>query len=172
MFLIGSIITIVLYPIVIVTKIKELIISLNFGYKALYYGDNATQSGYTSILMYLFFPGLICMLIGSNFSKKTTRLVYMLFGIYAVIGLLSGDRGSWLYSLVILIWLLMQHKGIKWKTILKYGNYENNNAKVDPIKVITLKKIDGDNGSNIVARNVTGKYVYENRKVFEYEVRL
>ena len=56
--------------------------------------------------------------------------------------------------------------------ILKYGNYENNNAKVDPIKVITLKKIDGDNGSNIVARNVTGKYVYENRKVFEYEVRL
>ena len=56
--------------------------------------------------------------------------------------------------------------------ILKYGNYENNNSKVDPIKVITLKKIDGDNGSNIVARNVTGKYVYENRKVFEYEVRL
>lgn len=56
--------------------------------------------------------------------------------------------------------------------ILKYGNYENNNAKVDPIKVITLKKIEENNGSNIVARNVTGKYVYENRKVFEYEVRL
>ena len=52
--------------------------------------------------------------------------------------------------------------------ILKYGNYENNNSKVDPIKVITLKKIDGNNGSNIVARNVTGKYVYENRKVFEF----
>ena len=29
-----------------------------------------------------------------------------------------------------------------------------------------------DNGSNIVARNVTGKYVYDNRKVFEFEVRL
>ena len=56
--------------------------------------------------------------------------------------------------------------------ILKYGNYENNDAKDDPIKVITLKKIDENNGSNIVARNVTGKYVYENRKVFEYEVRL
>ena len=56
--------------------------------------------------------------------------------------------------------------------ILRYGNYENNNAKVDPIKVITLKKIEENNGSNIVARNVTGKYVYENRKVFEYEVRL
>lgn len=56
--------------------------------------------------------------------------------------------------------------------ILRYGNYENNNTNNDPIKVITLKKVDKNNGSNIVARNVTGKYVYENRKVFEFEVRL
>ena len=56
--------------------------------------------------------------------------------------------------------------------ILRYGNYENNNGKNDLIRVITLKKVDLDNGSNIVARNVTGKYVYENRKVFEFEVRL
>ena len=56
--------------------------------------------------------------------------------------------------------------------ILRYGNYEKNDSKNDPIKVITLKKVDLDNGSNIVARNVTGKYVYDNRKVFEFEVRL
>lgn len=56
--------------------------------------------------------------------------------------------------------------------ILQYGNYENSKTDYDPIKVITLKKVDGKNGSNIVARNVTGKYVYENRKVFEFEVRL
>ena len=58
--------------------------------------------------------------------------------------------------------------------ILSYGNYEDNSAKNDPIKVITLKKVDSGNGSgnNIVARNVTGKYVYDNRKVFEFEVRL
>jgi len=43
--------------------------------------------------------------------------------------------------------------------ILGYGNYENNDGKNDPIKVITLKKVNLDNGSNIVARNVTGKYV-------------
>ena len=45
---------------------------------------------------------------------------------------------------------------------------------MDPIKVITLKKIDSNDGkgSNIAARNVTGKYVYENRKAFEFEVRL
>ena len=56
--------------------------------------------------------------------------------------------------------------------ILRYGNYENNAGENDPIKVITLKKVNESNGSNIVARNVTGKYVYENRKVFEFEVRL
>ena len=56
--------------------------------------------------------------------------------------------------------------------ILRYGSYENNDGKNDPIKVITLKKVNSDSGSNIVARNVTGKYVYDNRKVFEFEVRL
>lgn len=56
--------------------------------------------------------------------------------------------------------------------ILRYGNYENKDGNNDPIKVITLKKVNENNGSNIVARNVTGKYVYENRKVFEFEVRL
>lgn len=58
--------------------------------------------------------------------------------------------------------------------ILRYGNYENNDSKSDPIRVITLKKVDSNNGkgSNIAARNVTGRYVYDNRKVFEFEVRL
>ena len=56
--------------------------------------------------------------------------------------------------------------------ILRYGNYEESDASYDPIKVITLKKVDSGNGSNIAARNVTGKYVHENRKVFNFEVRL
>lgn len=58
--------------------------------------------------------------------------------------------------------------------ILKYGDYDKREEKEDPIKVITLKRIESKDGkeSNIVARNVTGNYVYENRKVFEYEVRL
>jgi AAA15 family ATPase/GTPase len=58
--------------------------------------------------------------------------------------------------------------------ILKYGEYENEANGNDPIRVITLKRIDSNDGkgSNVVARNVTGKYVYENRKAFEFEVRL
>ena len=58
--------------------------------------------------------------------------------------------------------------------ILKYGDYENDTDGNDPIRVITLKKVDSNEGkgSNVVARNVSGKYVYDNRKVFEFEVRL
>ena len=58
--------------------------------------------------------------------------------------------------------------------ILKYGDYEHDADSNDPIRVITLKKVDSNDGkgSNVVARNVTGKYVYDNRKVFEFEVRL
>ena len=58
--------------------------------------------------------------------------------------------------------------------ILAYGKYDDEMQENDPIKVITLKKIDAKDGkgSNVVARNVTGKYVYDNRKAFEFEVRL
>ena len=52
--------------------------------------------------------------------------------------------------------------------ILAYGKYDEENDN-DPIKVITLKKVSSKErkGSNVVARNVTGRYVYDNRKAFE-----
>lgn len=58
--------------------------------------------------------------------------------------------------------------------ILRYGNYEKDLDSDDPIRVITLRKVEmpQKKGVNIAARNVSGKYVYENRKAFEYEVRL
>jgi hypothetical protein len=58
--------------------------------------------------------------------------------------------------------------------ILKYGDYENEKIIDDPIRVVTLKKIKSENekDSNVVARNISGKYVYDNRKAFEFEVRL
>ena len=58
--------------------------------------------------------------------------------------------------------------------ILAYGKYDDELKDDDPIKVITLKKVSSNDGrgSNVVARNVTGKYVYDNRKAFEFEVRL
>jgi len=58
--------------------------------------------------------------------------------------------------------------------ILSYAQYDNTSKNNDPIKVITLKRVESPDGkgSNVVARNVTGRYVYENRRAFEFEVRL
>lgn len=58
--------------------------------------------------------------------------------------------------------------------ILKYGDYEESSHEIDPIRVITLKKVASEDNRSpkVVARNVSGKYVYDNRKAFEFEVRL
>lgn len=56
--------------------------------------------------------------------------------------------------------------------ILQCGDYEKKDTDEDPIKIITLKKIESGTGSNVAARNLSGQYVYENRKAFKFEVRL
>ncbi|MEN3004733.1 O-antigen polysaccharide polymerase Wzy [Dehalobacterium formicoaceticum] len=117
----GCIVTTIVAPIAIYQRVKELLIAQTFGYKALYYGDLATQSGYIQILLYLFFPALLCLLIGSNFKKTVTRTVIIIFLIYAALGAMSGDRGSWIYSLVILIWVFAQRKKIRLKDIVFWG---------------------------------------------------
>lgn len=66
-----------------VSKLLEVRIALVHGYNALYYGDYATQSGYLQIILYLF-PALICLLIGSNFSKVITRFVLLFCFIFFI----------------------------------------------------------------------------------------
>jgi AAA15 family ATPase/GTPase len=58
--------------------------------------------------------------------------------------------------------------------ILAYAQYDDFPEDSDPIKVITLKKVISSEGKggNVVARNVTGRYVFENRKAYAFEVRL
>jgi oligosaccharide repeat unit polymerase len=117
----GCVITAIVVPLAIYQRVKELLIAQTYGYKALYYGDLATQSGYMQILLFLFFPALLCLLIGSNFKKRVTRAVIIIFLIYAALGAMSGDRGSWIYSLVILIWVFAQRKKIRLKEVVFLG---------------------------------------------------
>lgn len=75
-----------------------------FGYTALYYGEGLSESGTIfKILSRLFFPVLVGLLVGSNYNKNVVRIVYILFALNALISILIGDRGSWIYSLLILI---------------------------------------------------------------------
>lgn len=122
LYKVGCIITLIIAPITLYFRFKEAIIALQYGYNALYYGDFSTQGGYTQILLYLFFPGLVCMLIGSNFSKNSKMIAFTIFGIYMLLSIASGDRGSWLYSLIILIWL-KQHSTDTRVELSKYFMY-------------------------------------------------
>ncbi|MBY0753935.1 O-antigen polysaccharide polymerase Wzy family protein [Clostridium sardiniense] len=104
MKVIGIILILICTPIVLFQGFQNLSVATKYGYTSIYYG------GYieTNILMkytnYFFLPGLLCYLIGNKISKKSFFEVSMIFGIYMVINLLAGDRGSWIYFLVILFW--------------------------------------------------------------------
>lgn len=115
----GCIVTAIVAPVTIGLRVSEVIIARQYGYGALYYSDMSTQSGYVQIIIYLFFPGLIALLIGSDFSKRVVRTVVIIFGIYMVLGIASGDRGNWLYSLIILIWIFNQRKPARISTVIK-----------------------------------------------------
>ena len=69
LFYAGAITTTIIAPIVMVQKVVEAITAARYGYAALYYGAYATQGGYLQIISFLFFPGLIALLVGSGFSK-------------------------------------------------------------------------------------------------------
>ena len=78
----------------------------NYGYGSLYYGELAEQgSKILTVLNYSFFPCLVGLLVGSNYRKNIRQLVYLVFFIYVLLNLLLGDRGSWIYTLFILIWM-------------------------------------------------------------------
>lgn len=117
---IGGAILFLLTPIALYSKCRDVAIARAHGYSALYYGENATQGGYLQIVMFLFFPAMVAYLIGSRYSKRAQRIVYGIFGAYATLGILSGDRGGWIYSLVILVWLHGVYNKVSWR---KYAIY-------------------------------------------------
>ncbi len=119
LYYVGAFFTAIVTPIALTLRINEVRIAMRYGYNALYYGDMSTQGGYVQIILYLFFPALVALLIGSNFKKRVVWAVSVIFGIYTVLGIASGDRGSWLYSLLVFIWLYAQKHRIKVAAVVK-----------------------------------------------------
>lgn len=120
MRLVCGALLVVTAPVAIYTAARDVVLARIYGYGSLYYGSNSTQGGYTQILMFFFFPALVGVLISCDFSKRSKRICYSIFAIYALLGILSGDRGNWLYSLMVLVWL---HSLYKETPIKKYIQY-------------------------------------------------
>ena len=70
-------------PIAIYSAMQNMKIARLYGYNALYYGDYATQSGYTQIIMYFFFPSLIGYLISNKYSKRA-RIIHNFWALYDI----------------------------------------------------------------------------------------
>ena len=117
----SQIIAIIVIPLVFYRILKAVAISYSYGYIALYYGENNIAGGFLSQVEVFFFPVLVGLLLGSNYNRTVRRLVYIIFALYMGLYLIAGERGNWLYKLVLLIWLDHKyHKPINVKRILKY----------------------------------------------------
>src|SRR5699024_11364619 len=89
------------------------------GYGALYYDSNKTNIIIFNLLNRMFFPCLVGLLVGSNFKKSVRYTVYSIFIFYLIINLLSVDSGSWVYVVILLLFLSHTfYKKFKWKQIL------------------------------------------------------
>lgn len=78
-----------------------------FGYGATLYNSEvvASQINIILLLRILFFPSLVGILIASNFNLKARRFVYVLFGVFSFVSLMAGDRGEWIFPLLLLFWI-------------------------------------------------------------------
>lgn len=118
LYFVCKCLSVIAIPIAIYSAIRDYTIANAYGYNALYYGEYATQSGYSQILMYLFVPCLFGLLIGSNFNKRISWFVYIVFGLYTLCYALSGERGNWLYSLIVMLYLSTRNKKLSLKKVL------------------------------------------------------
>lgn len=118
----SKIAAVIVIPLVFLRILQTLYISYSYGYVALYYGENNIAGGILAQVEIFFFPVLVGLLLGSNYNKKTRRIVYAIFGLYMILYLMAGERGNWLYKLVLLIWLDHKyHKPINFKKLIKFS---------------------------------------------------
>ncbi|MCM3741803.1 O-antigen polysaccharide polymerase Wzy family protein [Oceanobacillus luteolus] len=122
MFISSVIIGAVFIPVTLYNAMESLQVALTSGYKELYYSDYAAnKSNIFALAEMMFFPSLVGLLLGSRFKKNVMIFVYSTFSIYLLLNLLAGDRGTWVYKIVILIWLSHTcYKKINFKKLLKY----------------------------------------------------
>lgn len=117
----------IMFPVVVFSKFYVLAINLinarEYGYTALYYNNDIEGANVIfKILGRLFFPVLLGLLFSSNYNKKTQKIVYATFAAQIILSIAIGDRGGWLYSLIILI--ICHHKfyrPLRIKQLVKIG---------------------------------------------------
>ncbi|MCM3511378.1 O-antigen polysaccharide polymerase Wzy [Carnobacterium inhibens] len=119
-FYVSIIFGLVSIPITIMQAYNDWQLSSLYGYSSLYNSNTINQSSsIISLFIFMFFPSLLGLLIGSGYDKKVKMIVYSIFIIYFIFNFLAGDRGTWIYRLFIFAFLEHSlNKKITKKTIL------------------------------------------------------
>lgn len=101
-YIVSSILGIVVIPLTFVKVILTLRYSSVYGYADIYYSDFQIPAIF-DFAERLFFPVLVGVLYGGKYKK--VKLVYSIFGAFTILYTLAGERGNWIYDLVILVWM-------------------------------------------------------------------
>ena len=122
MYYVCLVIGTIAIPVTLVAAYNDLRVASTYGYRALYYSEFARKGfSVTGLITFWFFPCIAGLLIGSKYKKSVRIFVYAIFVIYIILNILAGDRGPWVYKMVILFWLShMLYRPIKPKRLLKY----------------------------------------------------
>ena len=120
-YIVSKILSIIVIPVSFIQIFIELQMSSQYGYNSLY-NDNTSGNLWMELIVRLFYPCLFGLLIGSNFKKRIRNTVYLIAILYALMSLLSGYRGTWLYPTIVLLFLhYIYVKKIKFSSILEIG---------------------------------------------------
>lgn len=102
---VSKIFSFIVIPVTFIKLLMDISVSSQYGYGALYYGDNMNQSYVIEMIYRLFYPCLFGLLVGSKARKNVRRFVYIVLAVFIVLSLLTGDRGGWAYSILIFAFL-------------------------------------------------------------------
>lgn len=121
MFYLCFIINIVVTPITLYLLFKDIQIARTYGYSALYYSEHARGGfSFLGISTIFFLPSLIGILLGSRGNTKIRFYVYSVFALYLLLNVSIGERGTWVFKLLIFIWVVHKvYKKIDFKYVLK-----------------------------------------------------
>ncbi len=105
MFIAVCVLSAVVIPLSFVSTVQDLLQARTYGYGSLYYGDMANKNPIFSYADFMFVPCLVGLLLSSNYKRRVRNIVYFIFCASSVLEIASGDRGSWFYAALLLLWM-------------------------------------------------------------------
>lgn len=119
-FITCKILLIFIIPITYYIQYKKMVMSINYGYYALFTGE--LSFGYLSLITRLFFPCIYGLMFSSNFNKKIVYKCYVVILVYFIFSLIIGSRANIVYELLILVYLHHRYvRKINFKNFVIYS---------------------------------------------------